>query len=323
LQEEERQFRALVGGLEPGKFFVVQGKTPEEVLTRDAALREALRSRGGELVDSALSLSQFVPPVAAQERSLTAVKTKLNPNSILPALEELGLSGERYFVKLQQQPLNPLTVEEWVRHPFSAPFRALWLNQGEPGQGQGQKQKQGQPGYSALVLLLGVKDSAALRHFEREGVYYVDQLGEAATLLKRYRLEAGWFVAVCYFLVFLLLVYRYGVRRGATAMVPAVLAVGVNLGVQGVLGQPVNLFTLLANLIVLGLAIDYAVFLLEGAKPPTMMAILLSAVSTVLSFGLLALSQTAVLQFFGTSLFFGVIVAMVLAPMVIHDEQGR
>jgi predicted exporter len=199
----------------------------------------------------------------------------------------------------------------------------LWLNQGEPGQGQGQKQKQGQPGYSALVLLLGVKDSAALRHFEREGVYYVDQLGEAATLLKRYRLEAGWFVAVCYFLVFLLLVYRYGVRRGATAMVPAVLAVGVNLGVQGVLGQPVNLFTLLANLIVLGLAIDYAVFLLEGAKPPTMMAILLSAVSTVLSFGLLALSQTAVLQFFGTSLFFGVIVAMVLAPMVIHDEQGR
>jgi predicted exporter len=82
-------------------------------------------------------------------------------------------------------------------------------------------------------------------------------------------------------------------------------------------------FSVLANVIALGLAIDYAVFLLEGmeSEAPSLLAILLSTISIALSFGLLGVSSTPVLRSFGLSLFLGVLVSMILSPIVIGSKR--
>src|SRR3546814_20730108 len=68
----------------------------------------------------------------------------------------------------------------------------------------------------------------------------------------------------------------------------------LTLATLGALGIPANLFTVLALLLVLGLGVDYSVFLHEGdaSRPTTLLAITLAGLVTLLAFGLLAGSST-------------------------------
>lgn len=87
-------------------------------------------------------------------------------------------------------------------------------------------------------------------------------------------------------------------------------------------GVPLNLFNLLALMLILGIGIDYTLFFAEQNKQEddshtesTLLAISLSALTTILSFGLLALSETQAIHSFGITVLTGIIVAWLLAPL--------
>ena len=80
----------------------------------------------------------------------------------------------------------------------------------------------------------------------------------------------------------------------------------------------VSIFNLLALILILGIGIDYTLFFAEQKQPKsenTLLAITLSAITTVLSFGLLALSETQAIHGFGMTVLSGIIVAWLLAPL--------
>jgi len=88
-----------------------------------------------------------------------------------------------------------------------------------------------------------------------------------------------------------------------------VLASLITLGCLGWLSIPVNLFTVLALLLVLGVGIDYGIYMEEergDQDSAAWIGVSLSAMTTLLSFGLLALSQTPALQTFGLTMLLGV-----------------
>ena len=64
-------------------------------------------------------------------------------------------------------------------------------------------------------------------------------------------------------------------------------------------------------MLILGIGIDYSIFinLSEKESPATKTAILLSTLSTLLAFGLLAFSATPALQTFGLTLAIGIILS--------------
>jgi len=69
------------------------------------------------------------------------------------------------------------------------------------------------------------------------------------------------------------------------------------------LGFAVNLFTVCALLLVVGMAFDDAIFFgFHAEAAPTALAVLLSAITTLISFGLLSLSSTPVVRDFGVTL---------------------
>jgi predicted exporter len=101
---------------------------------------------------------------------------------------------------------------------------------------------------------------------------------------------------------------------------PALLASLTSLALVALLGGEANLMHLVACLLVLSMGEDYAVFLLEerDAKEgpaTTMVGILLACVTTVLSFGLLAMSAHPALRALGFVTSVGVGLAFVLAPL--------
>ena len=93
------------------------------------------------------------------------------------------------------------------------------------------------------------------------------------------------------------------------------ILIALGLGLLGWLGVPLDLFGVLAQLLLLGFGIDYGIFLLEhDDDPASWLAVSLGAASTTLAFGLLALSATPALHSFGLSLLLGIGLVWLLSP---------
>ena len=107
------------------------------------------------------------------------------------------------------------------------------------------------------------------------------------------------------------------------------LAIGVTLAAFGYARVPLNLFNCLALMLVLGVGANYAVFLREGCLRDhadlgaVWTGVLLSAATTLLSFGMLGLSAMPALKSFGATLALGILVSVLLAPIGMPPGRRR
>jgi len=101
------------------------------------------------------------------------------------------------------------------------------------------------------------------------------------------------------------------------ALVPLVSTLLTITLLSGI-GMSISLFHLFAMFLILGLGMDYSIFIYESSTAETAShtAILFSAITSCLSFGLLALSSTPMVQFFGATVLIGSIFNLALAPAV-------
>ena len=70
-------------------------------------------------------------------------------------------------------------------------------------------------------------------------------------------------------------------------------------------------------MLLLGIGVDYGIFFQEhpaGAMPIAWLSVALSAMSTLLSFGLLSLSKTPALQAFGLTMLIGTVTVCLIVP---------
>ena len=79
----------------------------------------------------------------------------------------------------------------------------------------------------------------------------------------------------------------------------------------------------MALMLVLGIGLDLGIFLAETNEAPhTWLAVSLSAVTSLLAFGLLALSDTPVLHHFGLTVAIGLSLVWLLAPLMRRHRIG-
>jgi predicted exporter len=114
----------------------------------------------------------------------------------------------------------------------------------------------------------------------------------------------SWLLAAVALVAGLVLAVRFGPRDALRMLLPPVASVLATLGLFGWLGEPFNLFTLLAFWLVLGLSIDYGIFLRHGRehRVTAILSVTLSACTTLIAFGLLALSETPFIRTIGLTL---------------------
>ena len=115
-----------------------------------------------------------------------------------------------------------------------------------------------------------------------------------------------------------LMMWRYGWRRGLRVLLPAALAVGATPALVALGGLPFTFFNAIALVLALSISIDYAIFCMEAdlaRQSTTMLGIWLATLTTILSFGLLALSSVNAVHAFGLTLAVGVTLSFLLSPM--------
>jgi predicted exporter len=98
-------------------------------------------------------------------------------------------------------------------------------------------------------------------------------------------------------------------------MLPAGLAVVLVPAFMAILGQPYTFFHAMAQVILLAIGTDYAIFCAEGAGSTSLLAVWLAAITSLLSFGLLAFSRVPAVHGFGSAMLIGIILSAALAPL--------
>ena len=97
-------------------------------------------------------------------------------------------------------------------------------------------------------------------------------------------------------------------RNALLLLVPPLVGTLLSLSALGWLGIHIQLFTVLPLLLILGMGIDYGIFLLEHVDEQERMWMVtcLSTISTILSLGMLGFSSTPALHILGLTLALGI-----------------
>lgn len=302
LIEQQREAGRLLGLPSPAQFFLVQGRDAEQVLQREEHLVARLRqAEASGAVGGHRALSDWLPSQRRQDED--AALTSRVEREVLARLSAVtGESLERGDLAT-----DALGIETFLASPASLPVRHLWL--GEVGQG-----------VASVVLVNDRSQPEALATFARQadgldGVRWVDRTADISRLLAHYRHMMSWLLLAGVVVVFVVLALRY---RGQAwrVIAPTLLAGVLTVALLGWLGQPLQLFNVLALMLLLGMGIDYGIFLVEHrGDPSAWLAVCVGAASTWLSFGLLGLSATPALRAFGLTLLFGIGLVWLLSPL--------
>lgn len=295
--DEQRVSNLLRSALE-SRYFLVRAANPQALLETEERLTAAL---DGLIAADQLATYTAVTRALPSYRRQTEIQTLLATDVLgTQGLQEqawtaLGFDAAAIAKRKAEAafPHTLLSPEDWLNNPASEPYRALWL-----GADSGQ--------FTTIVTVGGIKNLAALKDLPTriEGINLIDRVAAVTEVLRSYRQALSWLLLAVYAGAGLLLARKFGWREAPSLLIPSAAASLATLGLFGWFGVPVNLFTLLALWLVLGLGVDYGIFLRHGrtAQSTAVLSVTLSATTTLLAFGLLAFSATPFIKSIGLSL---------------------
>ncbi len=259
--DEQIKLSRLLDAPAPAQFYVVRGETAEAVLQREEALKQRLEPLiEKKIISGYQAMSNWVPSLRTQETHRQLIEQRLLNNDGALAVLAARIGADGSWITATRDRLlasaEKLTPDDFLKASASQLVRHLWLGQVEGG-------------YASIVGLRGVS-AASLPLLRQaggalEGVQWVDKVGEISSVLARYRQYMGWVVVLSYFAVYGLLYPRY---RSATwrVVAPTALASVVTLALLGLSGQGLQLFHVLALMLLLGVGVDYGIFLQRASR---------------------------------------------------------
>ncbi|CAI8940229.1 putative exporter [Pseudomonas sp. IT-196MI5] len=312
LTDEARTIARITGYQPTSQFFLIRAANQQQLLERQTALRARLDQLIGlEKLQGYLSLNQLVSPPNEQQQ-VRAALSKL-PSFWQPLLD-IGIPAEALQAELTKLQVLPIVdIDAALSGPLAEPYRPLWLGPTDDG-------------VAAIVSLQGINNPALLRLQGEDlpGVTLVDRLGELNNVFAATQISAAELKLASCVLIVLVLILPFGLGGALRIVSLPLLAALCSLASLGWLGQPLTLFSLFGLLLVTAISVDYAILMREqvGGAAVSLLGTLLAALTTWLSFGLLAVSSTPAVSNFGLSVSLGLIFSFLLAPWAGRQTHG-
>ena len=305
---QERQVRSVGGQNWDSRFIVVLGDSYQQLLQREQQLQPQLqRWQQQAKLSTWQSTVQSVPPLQQQAELQQLLQQAYQSDAVQQYLQQLQLSP-------------PSATQQWLT-PEQLP--AAMLQQIQPLQ-------DAQAQFVSVTLLkdvaLSADDIALLPQYQQ--TYWFDPIADTNTSLQHLRSQLSLWLVLALCSAVVLLGWRLGLRPAAAIVLLLLLAIGSALLISLLLQQQLNIFNLVAALLVLALALDYGIFFTARLQhQEVVQAVLLSATTSGLAFGLLSFSSTPAIASFGLTVFLGVALSCALAPllsvMVVRESEKR
>ncbi|MFY3325296.1 MMPL family transporter [Vibrio fluvialis] len=304
LKQQETRVSQVTGMNSSQQMLVVSANDDEALMRKLEQLDGTLQNwQQDQVLQGYQSLHQYLASQQRQQSDFALVE-QLYQRFAPQLSQSLRLAS----VPTLSASFIPVSLSDYLSESVSEPVKFLYL--GRIGEA-----------VAAVIMLKGVQHADVIQAFAANDAHlaYLDKAAEISQLFGEYRVKVMELLAAALAGIALLLMWRYGWRHTLRILFPCVIACMVGLAVTVLTGSALNLFNLLALVLVIGIGIDYTLFFAEQARShSTLLAITLSAITTLLSFGLLALSQTHAIHSFGVTTLSGIFVAWLLSPLAIQ-----
>jgi predicted exporter len=321
--ERDQAFRDELGVPDVRDLIVVEGSSEEEALQRSERLALALDPlvKKGELAGYDLA-ARYMPSHKTQQARQAALPDRENlERNLSSALKGLpfkpGLFQPFLDATGKAKTQEPVDIQTFRGTALELKLNSLlFLHEGR---------------WFAVAPLRGVADRQKFRElltpWREHQVTYLDLKEESNLMVSAYRNETlrllGWGVlSIC-------LVLLVGLRAPLTVlrvMLPIGSAIVVVAGLLHALGERFSLFHLASFLLVIGLGLDYALFFNRrhgtlAERGRTVFGLLVCSTTTILVFGVLALSQIPVLRAIGMTTALGSLACLVFAAFLAESTE--
>ena len=295
-------------------YFIVEGSSEQELLQNEESLVRRLDSALDLTHDSVsssvkpvlggyLATSVYIPSLKVQEETFEGIR-RLYASPVFGELfRDLNLSSDS--VRVPDASPHYLTPQSEIPASFRSILSMLWI-----GEVNGKF-------YSAVFPLHVAADFAASQFAEgMPFVYAVNKMDNVNATLTDLSRVALLLVALAYLVVFVVLVLVYGFVQALKVIRAPVISCFFIAAVFGYCGIPFNFFAIVGVILTLGIGIDYALFFKEGGSRnlTTALAVMLSAMTTLISFGSLSFSSFVPVATFGFSVLLGILCCFALSP---------
>jgi predicted exporter len=182
-------------------------------------------------------------------------------------------------------------------------------------------------GWHAIAPLRGIRDAAAIdgavASLDDPSIRVLDLRTEAATLLAAYRRQALASCAAGLLLIIATLaVGLKSITRAVRVVVPVMLAVFTSGCVLVALRQPLGIVHVVALLLIVGIGVNYAMFVLRANDLPderwrTVRTLLVVSSTTLCAFAGLSLSSIPVLHAIGATVCIGIVASLAFSVLLL------
>lgn len=311
LSDSETRVKAVLKQKWDLQYFLLQSDTEQSLLQLEEKLIIALTPlvEQGKLIAYS-GVSQFVPSVKRQQDNTTLILSALEQGHFEQIKQLLGQAN--WQVNNERA---PLLVQPWLASPLGKMYQGQWLQQ--------------QDKYYAIVKLAGIKDVRALNLLSEKlsrlvpeiesdnKVYFIDKAGQISKQLNQFSQQLLLVIVAAIIAALAVFIWRYGLNRALIAILTPVFALLCAFSVSFLLQGGLNIFNLVAGILILALGLDYSVFYAEhGLCKKITLTTLMSALSSVFVFAILMLSSMPAINSFGLTVFVGVLITFVFAPIV-------
>lgn len=287
-------------------YFIVEGSSEQELLQNEEALVRRLDSASSleePVLGGYLATSAYIPSLKVQDETFEGIRRLYASPVFGELLRDLNLSSDS--VRVPEASPRYLTPQSEIPASFRSILSMLWI-----GEVNGKF-------YSAVFPLHVAADFAASQFAEgMPFVYAVNKMDNVNATLTDLSRVALLLVALAYLVVFVVLVLVYGFVQALKVIRAPVISCFFIAAVFGYCGIPFNFFAIVGVILTLGIGIDYALFFKEGGSRnlKTALAVMLSAMTTLISFGSLSFSSFVPVATFGFSVLLGILCCFALSP---------
>lgn len=317
LRQEEEIIRSLLPIDQSGKFILIAGKSTEDLLQTQEKLIPLLDSlQHNKDIKNYRCLAHLVPSEQRQQENQHLQRTKLYTTPLKTLLQTLNLP---LTINVEEKPTVSLSS---LINYLPEGWKELFHISSHEIQGR--------------IFLNQITDDTGLQQIcalpEMTGVTYIDVVQEYNQIFKQYRQIVLSLIGCILFGIFLTLLCQKNFITACHVMYPVSLSLVSTIGIISLFGIPITLFHTMGLLLVLCIGIDYGFFLFwrkpihqassQEKSDLLLLGNALAALTTILSFGLLSLSQTTAVHSFGLTVFIGIALNFMLTTLFIGNRES-
>ena len=284
LLNETRKFLEITNNTHFNHFIILKSN---ELIQNERQITNALLQK--QLITDYEGISKFF--LTPQEQETLKQTLLSNQNTITHLFVKVGIQKEpihSYMQSIQAQPiLNLDSINEILQNSPNNPLETFLLDDNT----------------SILFVKNPINNAEFKAILKQNGAYFIEQSAEISQYFTEAKKDSIFLKLLAFAFAFVLLWIFFGFKRALPMVSVIIFSFLLTLALLLAFGITLNIFSLFGLILATSVGVDYVIFANNTAiaKQKRFFGIILANLTSVLSFSLLAFSETYAISSFGIS----------------------